>query len=242
MDKILQALISLGLTEKEAKVYLALYKIGEGTSYEVAKESGIKRPTVYVIMEELRKRGLALVVPHPKKQIYIAKDPNEFIGEYQSKFNRNANDILSLLPKLSRPDTDIIVFKGEGALVQGLSYGIHNMKVKKVIAFYAGIGKNTKIGDEYTEHFEHLHDLKVKLISVTADNSNDKAFREEDRKFGFQTKRLPAKLFSPSVSTEVFDSTVKLVFHKKKEVVVINDAGLADFYRQTFEMMWNGII
>ncbi len=238
MEKILQALISFGLTEKEAKVYLALYKIGEGTSYEVAKESGIKRPTVYVIMEELRKRGLALVVPHKKKQLYIAKDPNEFIGEYQSKFNQSANDILSLLPKLSRPDTDIFVFKGEGALVQGLSYGIHNMKVKKVIAFYAGVGKNTKVGGEYMEHFGHFYDLKIKLRAITPSDSNDKEFREDDRKYGFQTKKLSAKVFSPSVSTEVFDDFVKLIFHKKKEVVVINDSGLADFYRQTFEMMW----
>lgn len=240
MNKTLKALMALGLTEKEAQIYIALYKIGEGTSYEIAKESGIKRPTVYATMESLRVKGLALVVPHAKKTMYIAKDPNEFISEFQSSVQRSTNDLISFLPKLSRPSSDTIVFRGEGALAQGLSYGMQSVKNKAGIAFYAGIGKNAKVTDEYNGHFERLYNLGIKMRCVTPSDSHDAKFREEDKKYGFVTKKVSAKIFSPSVSTEVFDDLVKTVFHKKKEVIVIRDKGLADFYRQMFEVFWKG--
>lgn len=238
MEKILQALISLGLTEKEARIYVALYKIGEGTSYEVAKESGIKRPTVYVLMESLRKRGLALVVPHAKKQLYIAKDPKEFISEHQSKFNQGVADLLSTLPKVARPSADIVVFKGEGALVQGLSYGLYDLMDKQIIAFYAGVGKKAKVNDAYLEHYTQLYKLGFKMKGISPSDSNDREFREEDKGYGFIMKRMDHKIFSPGISAEICGSLVKMIFHKKKEVVVINDKELADFYRQIFATVW----
>jgi sugar-specific transcriptional regulator TrmB len=238
MNKLVDSLISLGLTEKQARLYITLYELGEATAYEIAKKSGLKRPTVYVIMEELRKRGLALIIPHPKKQVFIAKDPHEFIGECQSKVSRDAKDIFTMLPKLSRPDSKTIVFKGEGALAQGLSFGLHSIKDKKLYAFYAGIGKKTTVTNEYTEHFEELYKLGFKVKSIVPSNSLDEKFREEDVTHGFETKRISSDLFSPSVSVEICGSIVKSIFHKKKEVVVIEDKELADFYIQLFEIVW----
>ncbi|MES3004835.1 MAG: helix-turn-helix domain-containing protein [Patescibacteria group bacterium] len=238
MDKILKTLASLGLSEKEAKVYLALYKIGQGTSYEVAKESGVKRPTVYLIMEDLRKKGLALVIPHTKNKIYIAKDPNEFINEYQSKINKNMGEFLSLLPTLTRPATDVLVFKGDGALVQGLAYGIHSSKDKQIYAFYAGVGKKEKVSEAYVEHCADLYKLGFKLKGITPSDSYDQSFRENDKKYGFENKRISPSVFSPGMSVEVCGSLVKLIFHKKKEVVIVDDKSFAGFYIQIFNLLW----
>ncbi len=241
MQKIINALIALGLTDKEAKIYLALYKIGKGTSYEIAKEAGIKRPTVYVLMEELRKKGLALIVPHEKNQVFIAKDPHEFIGEYQEELNRNARDLLASLPTMSRPsgETNIIVFKGQGSLVQGLSYGLHRVKEKIVYAFYAGVGKNVKVRDEYIEHSEHIYKLGMKVKCVMPSNSNDLSFREDDQKYGFETKKIDHKLFSPGVSIEICGDIVKMIMHKQKQVIVMEEKSMAEFYKQVFGLLWN---
>ncbi len=239
MNKLTQSLMILGLNEKEASIYIALYKLGEATSYQIAKESGIKRPTVYVIMEELRRRGLVLVVPHEKKQLFIARDPHEFIQEHQNKTNEHVRNLLALLPKLSRPDTNTIVFKGEGALAQGLSYGLQGLKEKEVVAFYAAVGKGIKVGSEYSDHFNELHRLGFTLNSITPSNSYDVAFRDDDRKYGFETKKISHKMFSPGVSVEVSCDLTKIIIHKKREVIAIRDRGVADFHRQIFAMLWN---
>lgn len=240
MQKIINALISLGLTDKEAKIYLALYKVGQATAYEIAKEAGMKRPTVYVLIEELRKKGLALIVPHQKNQVYIAKDPHEFISESQTEFNRNAHELLASLPTVSRPKgkTGVIVFKGQGSLVQALSHGLHRIKDKYVYAFYAAVGKNVKVRDEYFEHMEQIYDLGLKVKCIMPSNTYDAEFRADDIRHGFETKKIDHKLFSPGVSVEVGGDVVKMIMHKQKQVIVMEDKSLADFYKQVFQLLW----
>ncbi len=239
MNKLLETLVAFGLTEKEASIYLALYKLGDATAYQIAKESGIKRPTVYVLMDELRKRGLALVIPHYKKRLFVAKDPYEFIQEFQSKMSGNMRNLLTLLPKLSHPGSHTVIFKGDGALVQGLSYGLHSAKDKNIIAFYAGVRKGLKVGGEYKDYFHELYRLGFKLKSITPSNSHDEDFREGDKKYGFESKKIPNELFSPGVSIEVCGDLTKTVVHKNGEVVVVRDKSVAEFYRQIFNILWS---
>ena len=54
MQNITETLINLGLNEKQAKVYLALLQLGQAGVTAVAEKAGTKRPTTYLILEELR--------------------------------------------------------------------------------------------------------------------------------------------------------------------------------------------
>ena len=48
-----EALQTIGLNEKECAVYLALLQLGRASAYSVAQKSGLKKPTTYVILDEL---------------------------------------------------------------------------------------------------------------------------------------------------------------------------------------------
>ena len=50
---LVKALKNIGLNEKEARIYISLLQIGKTTAYQVSRHSGLKKPTVYVILEEL---------------------------------------------------------------------------------------------------------------------------------------------------------------------------------------------
>ena len=54
---IQEALRNFGLNDKEARVYVALLELGQTTAYAIAERSGLKRPTVYVILDDLRQKG-----------------------------------------------------------------------------------------------------------------------------------------------------------------------------------------
>ena len=77
MATINDALKNLGLNDKEARAYAALLELGQTTAYAVAERSGLKRPTVYVVLDELRQKGLVLKIPHVKKQLWSAKSPHQ---------------------------------------------------------------------------------------------------------------------------------------------------------------------
>jgi sugar-specific transcriptional regulator TrmB len=53
-----QTLICLGITSNEARVYLALLRLGNSTAKAISKNSGVARPEIYQIMAKLEKLGL----------------------------------------------------------------------------------------------------------------------------------------------------------------------------------------
>ena len=65
--EIIDTLSHIGLSEKEVHVYVALAELESGTAYQIALACDVKKPTVYVILEDLRKKGLVLKIPHAKK-------------------------------------------------------------------------------------------------------------------------------------------------------------------------------
>ena len=53
--ELYQQLKQLGLEEKQAKIYLASLELGPDTAQNIAYKASLKRPTTYVILEELIK-------------------------------------------------------------------------------------------------------------------------------------------------------------------------------------------
>ena len=57
---IKKALLKNGLTEKEAVVYLAILELGEAPIGRIASKAGMKRTTVYSIIDALKSKGMVM--------------------------------------------------------------------------------------------------------------------------------------------------------------------------------------
>ncbi len=53
-----KTLLTLGLSKYEAKVYLALFELKRAPALKISKQAGVKRPTTYQALEQLKKKGL----------------------------------------------------------------------------------------------------------------------------------------------------------------------------------------
>ena len=69
LPKILQG---IGLSEKESRVYLELLSLKEALHSQISRKAGVKRPTTYLILEQLAKKGL---VSQVKKGRYVYFQP-----------------------------------------------------------------------------------------------------------------------------------------------------------------------
>ena len=56
-----QKLKQLGLTDYEAKTFIALYKIEEGTASQIAKVSKVPRASVYEVLRSLERKGAIII-------------------------------------------------------------------------------------------------------------------------------------------------------------------------------------
>ncbi len=93
----------LGLSDKEAKVYVALLEIGEGPVQEIAQKSGVNRATTYVILDSLMKQGIVSTVEKGKKTHYAAENPDALSRLFrlqEEEIKAKEKEFISALPEL----------------------------------------------------------------------------------------------------------------------------------------------
>jgi sugar-specific transcriptional regulator TrmB len=123
-SKVIAALKEFGLSEKEAKTFLASLKLGPAVVQDIAKEAGLTRPSVYLMVEAMRKRGLMTVYKRGKKSIYRAGHPNllKYVNSQDKarlvKKERAVRDlIISIGVVASDSDIDVRIMEAQQAIV-----------------------------------------------------------------------------------------------------------------------------
>lgn len=73
---VAERLVRLGLTQYEARAYIALLRRDGSTAAEVAKVAGVPRPRIYDVIDSLVARGLVCVRPGRTAK-YVATSPGD---------------------------------------------------------------------------------------------------------------------------------------------------------------------
>jgi predicted transcriptional regulator len=119
MNAPVEGLIKLGLTEYEARAYVALVAIGEGGITDISQQSGMPRSRVYDIMERLAKKGF-VEVGGMKPLRYRVVDPDKVTNQIRTELTRTADTVQSNLKDLRRKTdsvpTPLWFIQGEGTI------------------------------------------------------------------------------------------------------------------------------
>ena len=234
------ALQKLGLNTKQSLVYAALLELGPSTAYAIAKKSGIKRPTVYVILEELRMKDAVLKIPHIKKQIFTAKSPDELVAREFEKIR----EIFGILPKLralmakeKRPQ--IFYFEGVEEIKQLLFRNLSLMNEKELVGFYAYNANLPKkllhVIDEYNEYLKKHH---IRVRGIVPDHPSLKQYRQTDEEYGRLNLIVPFSEYSSKISLDIGEDFVRILALPDEQGVIIENKDVAESMRQIFEMVW----
>ncbi len=93
----------LGLSNKEARVYVAALIVGPSPVQRIADQSGIKRVTTYVILESLVGLGLVSQSVKGKKTYFIAEEPTNLrrlIEKREVELKEQKQNLQQILPEL----------------------------------------------------------------------------------------------------------------------------------------------
>lgn len=96
-----EKLLELGFSDKEAAVYLALLELGAASAQDIARKSGVNRPTAYVMIESLKRRGLAATLERGKKAIFTSESPEyllSLVDEEQRMIEEKRRRLESFMP------------------------------------------------------------------------------------------------------------------------------------------------
>lgn len=79
MQHLLDQLQSVGLSEREAKVYLANLSRGPSTVQALAEHASISRSSVYSVIDALMAMGLVASVEHDARKLFRAEQPDRVV-------------------------------------------------------------------------------------------------------------------------------------------------------------------
>ena len=98
-DNLGEKLRSLGLTEKEARVYLALLEFGTQPASVIAKKTGFPRPTVLFLFDHLVREGYVRKSQRGRAQYFYA-DPKDLEGAVQERMSAQKKTLAEAIPLL----------------------------------------------------------------------------------------------------------------------------------------------
>jgi Cd2+/Zn2+-exporting ATPase len=102
-------LMALGLTEYEAKVYLALLRENPATGYQISKSAGVPRSMVYEALGRLEARRAVLKTAEEKAVLYRPVPPDTLLDRY-------ADDMRTRIDSLRQGLTPLYTRQDEGRL------------------------------------------------------------------------------------------------------------------------------
>ncbi len=238
MNEDLTSLIeSIGFKEKESQIYLALLELGKANVSQVSHFSKIKRPTAYLILEDLLEKGYVTQIPGKKIIEYQAVDPAIILIKKRTEL-RNFSEMVPYLQTLhnkggEKPKIHYVDNKeGIWNIYESLNYE----KEAFCISSYK------KINEHFPGKVDHwIKGYKKKNYKVNArhlipNDPKEFAFGEKFKEAG-QNIRVLNKNFD----TDIVITESKLSISSLEEnpfLVLIESKRLARSLKPIFEIIW----
>lgn len=237
-----EALSQVGLNEKESRVYTTLLGLGRATAYAIAAKSGLKRPTVYVVLDDLQRKGAVQRVAHASKQLFMPKSPDSLFREVKQRVNeaeRFLPQLLALTSTEKKPRT--LYFEGIEGIRQALNYRMEELRGHELVAFAAHAGKvPVELGTIFSEYNNNLRALAVHIRGIAPNHPSLERYRKVDASFGRTVKVIPMSEYSSSIYIEITGSFVRLLAFRDLQALIIENKDIAESLRQIFELAWKG--
>jgi HTH-type transcriptional regulator, sugar sensing transcriptional regulator len=177
-----EELKSYGLSDKEVNIYLTALKSSSSTANRLSELSGIRRSTVYEILESLKKKGLVSSFMREKKYYFSAAAPETLIKLLKEK-EKTIQTILPELKKLidsihERPGVELF----EGTL--GIKGAVEDMLNYKEIHGYGASVVADRVFGSFTANFAKKRvENKVMLKGVMEKNIPSHMLEKDVKKF-----------------------------------------------------------
>jgi len=241
MNEYTPLLTSLGLSEKETALYLALLELGTAEVADIARAAEVKRSTSYLLLEGLASKGF--VAPQEGSgRMYRAEDPQKILAYQKTKVSQLEQALPGLLGLAShsqlKPGTRFFTGKEgikavyEETLLQApgsemLSLGSAEAVEQNIEGFV----------DWYIKR-RVAHNLPMRSIIPATEEGLKTALRDPEELRETRTV-APDELREP-VEINIYGNKVSVVSFMEDELigVIIESKVVAAIHRQMFEVMW----
>jgi sugar-specific transcriptional regulator TrmB len=241
-----ETLIQFGLSENEAKIYIACLELGAAYVSSIAAKAGINRTTAYDILEYLVKKGLVGYVGAKKDKQFAPERPEaliEYLNNRKQNYDKKINDAKNILPELlgiynAMPQKPKVKFYNG---IEGIkTIYLDSLNTKGKILSWLDL-ENMELNpgsyfiDEYPKE-RTRRGIKIKAIVADCDLARKRA--REDKKQNREMRIIPKNQMNIMPECYIYDNKVAFMSHKERFGVMIESKDIAEAQRKLYMLAW----
>ncbi len=236
-----------GLTESQAKGYLALVEHGESTPAELAEYTGETRTNAYAIVDKLEKLGLAIkkdsnktkyTAAHPSAIENLAEKRRKIMAKNEQEIKTNISSLIDMFYSFNElPGVRTL----EG--IDGIKTAYADtLKERKDIYLLRTIhDSKLNVDREYwSKYRKNRAELGINTYAITPVTELAKSHLEnEDEQMLFHRTFLPNNSdYDAPVEIDVYGDKVALIaFGETEMATIINSPPIAEAMRQILQLL-----
>lgn len=248
-----EELQKLGLSEYEARVYLATLGMGPSSAFHISEKTNIKRPTVYLALENLIKQGLVFENFINKKRLFQAEKP-EKLSKLTKRMRRKVIDaeisLESILPEILKipreyaEDPQVTVYHG----LEGIKNIL--LEVSRSSSSWYFFGSSTRvfnslsqadIAEIFEEGSKFRKDPKRPKIFFITDAGILASELKETITPWREMKILPKTINAGSAFIIYEDKLVILNFVSKPFATIIRSKEVMEVLKIMYQLIWKSL-
>lgn len=247
---VARELMRFGLTEKEARVYLAALELGPVPVQDIAKQSGVNRATSYLMIETLIERGLMSSVERAGKKLFMAEPPErlrqlltheeERILGIRVAFDRILPE-LSLLLQTAPERPRVRFYEGIEGLEAMRTDFFTGERTHELLLIAAADDYHKIVGiGRRLPHAKRIEALRNRERCIfTSDHSVEELRRTLPLVDNIERRRIPSDRFPLAGEVAVFGNKIALLSYQGKVMgVLVESAFLAQTVTSLFNLAW----
>lgn len=241
-SNLLSWLLSTGLDEQRAKLYLLALNKGEAKASELAEQLGISRTAIYDNLKFLEQRGFLTKISEGKRQLFVPLHPDELY----KRIDAQREQLKALLPDFLA----LFAAKAENPFVQLFRGKFAAREVYEDIlrvapseyCYISDPAQTSRVVDRrYIKEWVARRvekRIKVRAIRAYTDEPIIDPIFAENQKLLRQVRYLPPSMVIRS-TIYVYGNNIGIISGtREKNSVIIYSPDLAFSGRQIFEMLW----
>ena len=235
-----------GLTESQAKGYLALTQHGALTPAELAEKTGEARTNGYMICEKLEKLGLAtkkdgkkaVYTPnHPSALETLAEKRRKVIQKAEQDVKNNINPLIDMFYAASE-------LPGARTLngIEGIKeIYLDTLRVKQDIYLLRTTSDEVDLGVEYLNTYRRERaKLGINTYGLTPSTKSaiERLDGDEDKRMLFHRTLLPPNSYTAPVEIDIYGSKSAFIsFGDTQMAIVVDSPPMAEAMRQIMQLL-----
>ncbi len=236
-------LLKIGLTEGEAKVYLALSELGSSTVGPIVKKSKVAYSNVYDILNRLIDKGIVSFIIKNKTKYFQAAPPVnlvDFLDKKEKEINKQKESLKEILPDLEKLQElkikqEAEIFLGKKGLRTAYEKLLKNTTKKDELLFF--YIHEEKYGEESNFFYNSITELSQKAKNRGICNKDyQKSWFA--KKAGFLKMKF-TKIPMPGNIDIIKDKVLIVSWRDTIFSILISSQSFANNLRDYFEHMWN---